>query len=230
MKAVVLALVFLGCSGDAGVAPAPLATTGSSSPSTTPPPPPPRLPAAAISSHRISCDAEVELVCPPGYELGCGGGRTTYQVCVRVGAKAGSTCDTQIYVQCPEGEINACYANPPYGPRHICVLATRPRGPASDDEPTGHDPNDPARVEFEETHAAYHALCEASSRLGPDQTASQLAATITDPVTRDRARTLVADLEALPLAERRPALEAARERFKLEACPFLATMQRVQRP
>lgn len=73
------------------------------------------------SKPRITCDAEIHIECPDGYENGCAGGRTTAHACVRKGLEARSTCDTQIVHTCPDGEIDSCAATPPYGNHHICV-------------------------------------------------------------------------------------------------------------
>lgn len=95
--------------------------------------------ATAPDKPRISCDADVDIHCPDGYEDGCGGGRTTFTVCVKKGATAEATCDSQLMLSCPTGEINSCFARPPYGNKHICV---RP-GPAPD-KPDNVEPVPPA--------------------------------------------------------------------------------------
>lgn len=73
------------------------------------------------SKPRLPCSAEIDIHCPDGYEDGCVGDRTTSIVCVKKGAKALVPCDRQIVTQCPLGEINSCWAEPPYGTLHICV-------------------------------------------------------------------------------------------------------------
>jgi len=70
---------------------------------------------------RIRCDAEIEIHCPPGYENGCGGDRTSYHACVPVGAVAAAPCETEIVQRCAPGEQDSCSADPPFGSKHVCV-------------------------------------------------------------------------------------------------------------
>jgi hypothetical protein len=74
-----------------------------------------------VDKPRLPCTAEIDIQCLDGYEDGCIGGRTTMIVCVKKGLTATVPCDRQIMHGCPVGEINSCFANPPYGDNHICV-------------------------------------------------------------------------------------------------------------
>ena len=96
-------------------------TTSTPAPNTTAPADTKVPVPSGVSKPRLPCSAEIDVECPEGYEIGCIGDRTTSIVCVKKGAVANATCEQQIMLSCPPGEINSCFANPRYGNKHICV-------------------------------------------------------------------------------------------------------------
>ncbi|HSJ99922.1 MAG TPA: hypothetical protein VK932_01730 [Kofleriaceae bacterium] len=66
------------------------------------------------------CAQEIAIRCANGVD-GCIDGRTTEHVCVPADATLGPSCELEIAMVCPEGQIDGCLRTPPVSARHVCV-------------------------------------------------------------------------------------------------------------
>jgi hypothetical protein len=96
-----------------------LAACGGSSPPAASPPSTGE-PAPGEPANIGGCAKEIAIRCANGVD-GCIGGKTTEHVCVPDDATPGPSCELELAMVCPEGQIDGCLRTPPVSARHVCV-------------------------------------------------------------------------------------------------------------
>jgi hypothetical protein len=72
-------------------------------------------------SAATGCAREIAIRCATGVD-GCDAGKTTEHVCVPLDATLGPSCELELALVCPAGQIDGCLRTPPAAARHICIL------------------------------------------------------------------------------------------------------------